>query len=556
MRLPNPAYKNTDCQLLGAALKRSTLLIVYEGLRQDSLQKLLDPVWGSRQAASLPVRLVWRVDFLDLEKDLGCGGFSTWTKVLLTEKIASLHPGWVKMFTQSNVSIDAPNTFARQGPLTMGLLWVSMITIFPCVLIGFEWCRDGLTLWQVIACTALSCLILLVYTVPVAQLAALSGQGYGSLNRLVFGAAGAALINFNLVWIFIGFYGLAALLLADGLTSLFHLQCSVPLLVGGLAVAMAFNNLFGFAGVANFARFLAAPVLIVWVCYTFAKVAPTCPTAALLAHPQHSFMYALATVSSFVIGVAVWGNEADYWRHGKAKVAYTAWPLLAALVIAQLIFPVTGFMVAHMTGISDFGAATKFMNGFSFGNIPLLGALVLGACYFASADSNLFGSCGALQNLLPLPRRVAVSVLGLLGAAMAVLLSVCGAAKALDCIAAVNCAILPTPTVIVLAEWWLATKAFGFNWAVLTKSESRQLLLPQRASWIALAVGWTTGLATAGVIPGCSMLHVGVCPLNAWLAALAVYIPLRLYEYQSALRRQQVLIAHEEHSLELPAAVS
>ena len=34
----------------------------------------------------------------------------------------------------------------RRGPLTMGLLWISMVTGFSAVLMGFEWCKLGFTL--------------------------------------------------------------------------------------------------------------------------------------------------------------------------------------------------------------------------------------------------------------------------------------------------------------------------------------------------------------------------------------------------------------------------
>ncbi len=52
----------------------------------------------------------------------------------------------------------------RRSAATMGLLWITMVTAFPSVLIGFQWYKEGLTLSQVIICTALSCLVLLAYS--------------------------------------------------------------------------------------------------------------------------------------------------------------------------------------------------------------------------------------------------------------------------------------------------------------------------------------------------------------------------------------------------------
>jgi len=80
------------------------------------------------------------------------------------------------------------------------------------------------------------------------------------------------------------------------------------------AAFMAFNNFFGFKGVANFARFIAAPALIAWVGTLLLKALTHCPTEVLTQTPHVPFSIALTSVSSMVIGMAVWGNELDYWK--------------------------------------------------------------------------------------------------------------------------------------------------------------------------------------------------------------------------------------------------
>jgi purine-cytosine permease-like protein len=47
---------------------------------------------------------------------------------------------------------------------------------------------------------------------------------------------------------------------------------------------------------------------------------------------------------------------------------------------------------------------------------------------------------------------------------------------------------------------------------------------------VALVSGLVVGIATSGLIPGLESLHVGLCSVQAWLTALVVYIPLRLWE--------------------------
>lgn len=421
----------------------------------------------------------------------------------------------------------------RRGPVTMGLLWITMVTAFPAVLVGFEWCKQGFTLTQVLLCTVVSCAILLAYAIPASQLGAVSGLSYAALSRSIFGRWGSKVVAFNLVAIFIAWYGLAALFLADGLEGLFHWKAPLMVLSVAFAFLMAANNFFGFKGVANFARFFAAPVLIIWVTYTFMKTVPSCPPTVFADVTHKSFACALTTISTFIIGFAVWGNEADYWRFSKPKVKNCAIPLIVALAIGQVIFPCTGFILAKLTGITDYGAATSYMNDYSFGGLAIIGAIVIGASYFAANDSNLFGSVSACENLKRWNHKGWVAVLATLGAAMAAWLSISGAAKSLESIASLNCVIVPTPTLVVLAEWFLMRKVFSRNPDCFGRvPELDELPKFKWAATIALFCGIVVGVLTSGAIPGTESMHVGICALQAWATAFLVYIPLRIVEYR------------------------
>jgi purine-cytosine permease-like protein len=430
----------------------------------------------------------------------------------------------------------------RRGPFTMGLLWVTMITAFPSVLIGFEWFKNGITLPQVLTCTGLSCLILLVYSIPATQLGARSGLSYTTLSRSIFGRWGSRLITINLIWMFICFYGLTALLMSEGLVGLFHWTIPIALLTGIMAILMSVNNFFGFKGVANFARFVAAPVLIGWVGFTFFKAVSHCPPDVLTQVPHQPFAVALTSISSFIIGYAVWGNELDYWRFSRPRVADSTIPLIAALVIGQVIFPVAGWMVARMTGVTEYGAATALMNEYSFGGIAILAALVLGASYFACNDSNLFGSLQACENLKQMSHQKWAIILALLGAVCGALLSLCGAAKSIEAIAALNCVMLPTPTVIMMGEWFLMAKVFksGIPISDLRVPSFAELPAVKTSAVVALIAGTGVGLLTSGVIPGLEKLNVGIASLQGWLTALIIYIPLRMFEYRQEVASQRI----------------
>jgi purine-cytosine permease-like protein len=421
----------------------------------------------------------------------------------------------------------------------MALLWITMVTVFPGVLIGFEWFKQGYSLRQVIISTVFSGLLLLAYSIPAGLLGAHTGLSYTMLSRLVFGSGGAKIVALNLVLIFIAFYGLAALFLAEGLAGLIALKLPLMWLSAICAVLMAANNFFGFKGVANFARFVAAPLLIVWVGYTFFKTLGNCPVSIWQVGEKCSLEASLTGISGFVIGFAVWGNECDYWRFGKSKISTCAWPLIISLLIGQFIFPITGYMVAYSTGITEYGAATAFMNDYSFGGFTALAVLVLTVSYFAVNDSNLFGSVQACIQLKKLSLRAWVAILAGLGTITAAVLSISGAAKSLEAIVSLNCVILPTATVVMLCEWWLSRRmgkgvfASNSNLDDHMKKVSAKVYHP--AALTALICGIAVGVLTSGVLP---WLKFGIPSLQAWLAAAFVYMPLRFLELRSYTLKQ------------------
>ena len=421
----------------------------------------------------------------------------------------------------------------RRGAVTMGLLWITMVTSFPSVLIGFQWFKDGLTLGQVLSCTALGSLIILLYSIPAAYLGSKSGQTYGMLSRQVFGRLGSHLVSFNLLWIFIACYALWAVFLADGLRGVLHLHWSMTALAAGLAILMALNNFFGFTGIANFARFAAAPLLIGMVLYTFFKVVPTCPSSAIFATPTITPLASITSVTGFVTGFAVWGNEADYWRYGKPSPLFAALPLSISLCIGQIIFPATGWMVARMSGITEFGAAAAYINDFAFGGFPILAAIVLLVVYCASNDSNMYGMINAVENVKRFPHNAVCAILAFICAGVSAWLTTTGMTKSLESLASLNCVVLPTVTVIMIAEFFVIRRFLPIASEFAAVPSLADLPLVQWPGFVALLAGLAVGLATSGVIPGLDALHVGLCSVQAWFTAVVVYLPLRLLQYRA-----------------------
>lgn len=443
----------------------------------------------------------------------------------------------------------------RRGPITMGLLWITMVTGFPTVLVGFEWYKAGLTLSQVLPCVFISCLVLLAYGVPATYLGSRSGQTYSLLSRRIFGSWGSRFISGNLVWVSIAWYGLTADFLAEGLKGLYHIDIPTVWLAAGLAIVMAFNNFFGFSGIANFARYLAAPILIAWVGFTFCKASVAMTPAVFAGAPHQSFTQALTLVSAFVVGYGVWGNEPDYWRYGKPRGVLSAVPLLVALLVGQVLFPITGWMMAYLTGITEMAAATDLMNQYAFGGVSIIAAVVLVVTYFAVNDSGLYGSINGVENIKPLPRKYVVATLGVTGAMAAAWLA--GNPHAFELVATTSSIVIPSTTVIMMAEYFLMRNRQQRNHDFASIAEFKNLPAVRWSAIAALTAGWTVGFITSGLIPGLESLHIGVCSLQCWLTCLVVYVALRLPEKAESLSEQRDLLEKLLGTSDaLPAAIS
>lgn len=436
---------------------------------------------------------------------------------------------------------------ARKHPLTMGLLWITMCTCLPSVLVGFTWYKQGLNLPQVIIGTIIGTGLMMAYVLSAAHIGSTTGHSYGTLLKTVFGRTGKKLVAFILLSMFVAWYGLGSLFLAEGLEGLFHIELPLLWVAPALAVVMAFNNFWGFKGVANFARYFAAPLLIIWVGYTLVKAVSLCPASIMSEPGTCTFPAALVIVANFILGLCVWGNEADYWRHGQPTLKASAWPLAVAMFIGQIIFPITGFLVARISGITDYAAGTSFMNQFSFGGFAIFGALVISASFFACNDSNLYGSTNALQQLIKLPHRIAVAILTVFGAAVAAFLSGTGCAQSLEKVMSFNCVVMAMPAVFIAVEFFLIRKFLSIETdfsRVPTDEELPNLQIP---AVVALIVGCVVGIGTSGALPGTDALHFGVCSLQGWFAGLAVYVPMRWWEHR--LERSDRVLLNESANL-------
>ena len=422
----------------------------------------------------------------------------------------------------------------RRGALTMGLLWITMVTCFPGILAGFQWRGVGITFSQVVQGALISCLLVLVYALPACYLGAKTGLTYTVLSRFVFGRWGARFVTINIMWISTCWYALNAIFLAEGLRGLFHLQLPELWFAAAIALLMAVNNFFGFSGVANFAQYLAAPLMIIWVLLSLYRVAGMgdAVSASLHAPPVVSNMESLTVISSFVLGVCCWGNEPDYWRYGKPNKLAPLLPIAVALLLGQVLFPIAGWMMGGLSGVSDTAGATKVVSQFVFGGAASAFALVLAVSYVAVNDSGLYAAVNAVENLKEMPRKLCVA--GLAIAAALVTVALFGYTRNFELIAAVSSVFLPCATTIMATEAFVVKRLCGKSEDFKEIPQYRDLPAIKWAAAVSFILGASMGILSSGFIPGTAALRFGVPALNGWIVCVGAYLLLRPLEIKTS----------------------
>jgi cytosine/uracil/thiamine/allantoin permease len=150
----------------------------------------------------------------------------------------------------------------------------------------------------------------------------------------------------------------------------------------------------------------------------------------------------------------------------------------------------------------------------------------------------LYGSINAMESLRKMPHKMAVSILAVAGCVMTALLSISGAAKGLEAIAALNCILLPMPTVIMLGEWLVVTRLLAGEMPFGKVVSLGEVPVVRWPAVISLIFGCSVGVMTSGLIPALAGLHMGISSVQSWLAALLLFVPLRVLEHRMDLAAQ------------------
>ena len=156
-----------------------------------------------------------------------------------------------------------------------------------------------------------------------------------------------------------------------------------------LAAVGITNNLFGFTGITAFARYLVAPLMIVWVLYLVIKGLTDIPSHTLTTNPPVAIPLSFLGGIGVAIGAVMWGNEPDTWRYGQPRLS---WPLpayLIALPSATVVMCVDQFLLPRLAGVRRAVERIPTWRSAGLANWPAIVA-VLAAVLFGAWGLNLF----------------------------------------------------------------------------------------------------------------------------------------------------------------------
>jgi purine-cytosine permease-like protein len=406
-------------------------------------------------------------------------------------------------------------------------LWTTLVAGFTFLFLGFQYHDAGYSLGKAVSVGALGGLAYLIYALPAAYLGSVTGQTHALLTRSIFGRVGSALVSLLLIGVAAGWTAFAFHLLAtlyDGLFSWGNIVLiSVILAIVGIA-----NNLFGFTGIAAFARYVVAPLMIVWILYLVIKGLSDIPSDVLGASPAASAQLPLLAGIGVAIGSVMWGNEPDTWRYGQPRFTWPVLPMVFAVAVGLVLFVAGGWMMAELSGAGqfEFGPAFRYTVDYSLFGLLWLGALVATALIIAINDGNYYEMINGGQNIVgnaPGWRRWYTC---LLMAGLAALFAwwFPKLEHGFFTVAGWSSIALPSVTVVMCVDQFVLPRLIGFTRPVEPIPTWRQAGIANWPAIVAVVIALLFGAWGLGLLPGQTTVpDLGLVPVEAWLLAGVIY---------------------------------
>ncbi|MDQ2741747.1 MAG: hypothetical protein M3Z66_05560 [Chloroflexota bacterium] len=415
-------------------------------------------------------------------------------------------------FTTSAVPLDH-----RKSTLHMTLVWITGNCAFSTLYTGYVMRQSNLNFTDLIISTLIGNVILLGYWFGASYLGASFGQTETLLARSFLGRWGSYAVSLLIVVASSGWYMYQADLFATMVTALLNASKYVAVISLIFGLLMMFNNLFGFTSVSIWAKYVAAPILMIWVIWAFAKAFATTSSHVLFAAPHGVAAMSLGVGASTIVGGVIWGSEPDFWRWSKPKPRASIVPIVAAVFLGSFLFPVTGWALAQIQNITAFGKVVIFITQYTLG-FAAIGVLVFVITQVAVNDLNLYEVVTAAKNVLAGPRYIYVLVFGTIGAIGAYFQVINYYVK----IAELTGILVPCVTVIMMLDAWVVPKLFGLKRNVHRVPEWQELAHINVPAIVAVAAGILVGSYTGAILdPNFSW---GIAPLNAWVVASVFYL--------------------------------
>jgi purine-cytosine permease-like protein len=409
-------------------------------------------------------------------------------------------------------------------------LWITLAAGFTYLFLGFQYHDSGYSLARAAAAGALGGFFYLCYALPAAYLGSRTGQTHSLLTRSIFGQVGSAIVSLLLIGTAAGWIAFAFNLLAVMYDGLFGWDHVVGIGVI-LAVVGVFNNLFGFTGITAFARYLVAPLMILWMLYLVIKGFADIPGEALSASPPVGELGPLSFLSGIglAIGAVMWGNEPDTWRFGQPRFFWPLVPYVVALGIGLVLFVIGGWMMAEISGAGpfDFGPAFKATVEYSLFGALVLGAAVATVMQVAINDGNYYEMTNAGQNIVGQVRGWKRWYTCLVTAVIAAVVTwwFPHIENGFFKVAGWTAIALPSATVVMCVDQFLLPRWFGLDRSVARIPEWRAAATGNWPGIVAVLLAVLFGAWGLGLFPGqTSAPSLGLVPVEAWLLAAALYL--------------------------------
>jgi cytosine permease len=415
-------------------------------------------------------------------------------------------------------------------------LWTTLAAGFTFLFLGFQYHDAGYSLGRAVAAGAIGGVIYIIYAVPAAYLGATTGQTHALLTRSIFGRLGSALVSLLLIGVAAGWTAFAFNLLANLYDGLFSWGNVVPISVG-LALVGIVNNVFGFTGIAAFARFVVAPVMVIWILYLVIKGWSDIPSEALHGNPGAADALPFLGGVGIAIGSVMWGNEPDTWRYGQARLAWPVPPLVVAIAVGPVLFVAGGWMMAELSGAGqyDFGPAFRYIVGYSLFGALWLGAIVATVLQVAINDGNYYEMINAGQNVVGHARGWKRWHTCVIMAVVAALFAwwFPHIENGFFTVAGWSSIALPSATVVMCVDRFVLVRLIGMDRPVNPIPSWREAATANWPGIVAVVVAVLFGAWGQGLLPGQETTpSVGLVPVEAWLLAAVLYVVLAVVAYR------------------------